>query len=167
MAGYLDHYGADEQRRERTIKRVAMAVIAVVVIGATLVYFFNNYRQERQVKLFFELLGSRDYTSAYGLWGCTEAKPCRDYPMSEFMKDWGPEAVPQAGSAEVLGGDSCGSGVIVDVDAGKAGDKRIWVESDTLTLGYPPFQECPQRNRIADFLRDLKYRLHGRAYQRS
>jgi hypothetical protein len=167
MAGYLDHYGADEQRREKTIKRVAIAVLAIIVIAAILVYSLNGYRQERQVKLFFDLLASRNYTAAYALWGCTEAKPCRDYPIAEFMKDWGPEALPAPGSAEVLGGDSCGSGVIVDVDAGKAGDKRIWVESDTLTLGYPPFQECPQRNRIADFLRDLKYRLHGRAYQRS
>jgi hypothetical protein len=165
MAGYLDHYGADEQRREKAIKKIAAAVVALVVIGAILVYSFNNYRQERQVKRFFELLASGSYTSAYALWGCTAAKPCRDYPITEFMKDWGPEAIPAAANAEVLGGDSCGSGVIVDVDAGKAGDKRIWVQNDTLTLGYPPFQECPQRNRIADFLRDLKYRLHGRAYQ--
>jgi hypothetical protein len=167
MAGYLDHYGADEQRREKTIKRIAIAALALLVTVACLVYVFKGYRQERQVKRFFELLARRNYTSAYALWGCTEAKPCRDYPLAEFMTDWGPEAVPAPASAEVLGGDSCGSGVIVDVDAGKAGDKRIWVESDTLTLGYPPFQECPQRNRIADFLRDLKYRLRGRAYQRS
>jgi hypothetical protein len=68
---------------------------------------------------------------------------------------------------DVLNGKSCGTGVVVDVDAGKAGEKRLWVDRDTLGIGFmpPTFTECPHRNRISDFLRDLKYRLHGRTYR--
>jgi hypothetical protein len=69
------------------------------------------------------------------------------------------------GKFEVLDGESCGSGVIVDADLGAAGDRKLWVESTDLTIGFPPYEQCPQRNRIADFVRNIKYRLHGRTYK--
>jgi hypothetical protein len=115
-------------------------------------------------------LATHDYKAAYALWGCTDANPCRDYPMTSFLQDWGPPAV-SVSRFEVLNGDSCGSGVIVDVDAGPAGDKKLWVERDSLVIGFtPPWPnvapgECPQGNRIAVLVRNLKYRLHGRTYQ--
>lgn len=164
MAGYLDQYGAGEEQRERTIKRIVAAVVALAVLAGVLLFFFHDFRQERQAKRFFELLAARNYKDAYALWGCTEAQPCRDYTMSDFMQDWGPQSVPP-GDFKVLDAESCGSGVIVDVDAGKAGDKKLWVERDNLALAFPPFPQCPQRNRITDFLRDIKYRLHGRTYK--
>ena len=65
-------------------------------------------------------------------------------------------------------GFSFRTGLTTMVDAGTAGDKKLWVERDSLVIGFtPPWPngECPQRNRIADFVRNLKYRLHGRTYQ--
>jgi hypothetical protein len=161
MAGYLDNYGAGEERREKIIKTVAAAV-AIILLGGVLGYlFFHNYPEERQAKKFFQLLQAGDYKSAYALWGCTDAKPCRDYVMAEFLKDWGPSSAP-VNDIEVLDAESCGSGVIVEVGAGKAGDKKLWVERDSRVLGFPPFERCPQGNRIHDFWRNLKFRLHGR-----
>jgi len=162
MAGYLDQYGAGEERREKITKRVVIAVLALLVVGGLVYSIFHNYPEESQAKRFFNLLQARNYQSAYALWGCTEAKPCRDYPFVEFMKDWGPDVSP-VNHADVLDGESCGSGVIVDVDAGKAGDKKLWVERSTHVLGFPPFERCPQGNRIHDFWRNIRYRLHGRA----
>jgi hypothetical protein len=100
------------------------------------------------------------------MWGCTDAKPCRDYSFNSFMQDWGPEATPVAGF-EVLDGESCGSGVIVDVDAGKAGDRKLWVERKDRTLGSipPGYDRCPHSNRIYNFVRDLRYRAHGKTYR--
>ena len=46
--------------------------------------------------------------------------------------------------------------------AGKAGDKKLWIERDTHILAFPPFERCPQGNRIHDFWRNIRYRLHGR-----
>jgi type II secretory pathway pseudopilin PulG len=167
MAGYLDQYGAGDERRARRIKTVLLAVLAVVVVtlvGALVNFFFIPNAAERQTRTFFDLLAARQYEPAYALWGCTAAQPCPGYSFQDFLKDWGPEAVPP-GQFQVLNGESCGSGTIVDVDAGKAGDKRLWVEKSTRILGSPPVDECPHRNHIYDFLRNLKYRLHGHAYR--
>jgi len=161
MAGYLENYGAGDERREKITKTAILGLVALLVAGAVGYIFFHNYPEERQAKRFFELLESRDYKSAYALWGCTDAKPCRDYAMTEFLKDWGPGQAP-ASDVEVLDAESCGSGVIVDVQAGKAGDKKLWVERDTHILAFPPFDRCPQGNRIHDFWRNIRYRLHGR-----
>ena len=161
MAGYLDHYGAGEEQREKIIKRVVIAVLLLAVVGGLGYAIFRTYPEERQAKRFFDLLEAHNYQAAYALWGCTAATPCRDYPYPEFMKDWGPEASP-VNTAEVLDGESCGSGVIVDVDAGKAGDKKLWVERKNRLLGFPPFDRCPEGNRIHDFWRNIRYRLRGR-----
>ena len=170
MGDFLEQYGAGDERRGKIIKRVAVSLAALLVVTGLLFYFFHTFRQERAAKRFFELLAAHDYKQAYTLWGCadTDANPCRaSYPMNAFLQDWGPPVV-SVGRFEVLDGESCGSGVIVDVDAGAAGHKKLWVERDSLVIGFtPPWPngECPQRNRIYDFVRNLKYRLHGRTYQ--
>ena len=161
MAGYLENYGAGDERREKITKTVVIAVLAVLVASALVYVFFHNYPEERQARRFFELLRAQNYKAAYALWGCTDEKPCRDYVMTEFMKDWGPTEAP-VGNVEVLDAESCGSGVIVDVDAGKAGEKKLWVERDSHILAFPPFERCPQGNRIHDFWRNIRFRLHGR-----
>jgi hypothetical protein len=166
MAGYLDQYGAGDERRSKAIRKIVIAAVAVAALIVAAYVAFHNYRQERQARRFFELLAAHDYKGAYGLWGCTDAHPCRDYPESAFMQDWGPQASP-IGDFQVLDGESCGSGVIVDVDAGKAGDKKLWVERDSLVLAFPPpgMESCPQRNRVADWLRSIRYRMHGRTFK--
>jgi hypothetical protein len=148
MAGYLDNYGAGEERREKIIKTTALAVVLLVVIGGTLWFVFHDYRQERQVKHFFALLESRDYKAAYALWGCTDAKPCRDYPMSSFLQDWG----PQGGRGEIANfriakSRSCGSGVIITASFGKGQEEKLWVQRDDLTIGFSPFPGCPASPR--------------------
>ncbi|MGO9008694.1 MAG: hypothetical protein ACLQPN_01220 [Bryobacteraceae bacterium] len=167
MGGYLDQYGAGDERRSKRIKMgfyVLLAAVAVILAGSLVRFFFIPNSAERRVRAFMDDLQSGEYQQAYALWGCTPAQPCSAYSLQDFMKDWGPEAMAP-GRFEVLNGESCGSGTIVDVDAGKAGDKRLWVENGTRTLSYPPAPECgPRRNRIYDFFRDLKYRMHGHTY---
>lgn len=161
MAGYLDTYGAGEERREKFLKTTLLVAAALLVGGAILWVFFHNYPEERQTQRFFDLLKSGDFKAAYALWGCTDAQPCRDYSMSEFMKDWGPNQAP-VGDFAVLDSESCGSGVIVEVDTGKAANKKLWVERNSHVLGFPPFERCPQGNRIHDWWRDFRFRLRGR-----
>jgi hypothetical protein len=170
MAGYLDNYGAGEESRARIVRAVALWGGSALAVAAILLFVFHfvipNRSEQAKVQRFFQLLAVRDYQQAYALWGCTDAKPCRDFRLESFMRSWGPEAVP-VGNFEVLDGESCGSGVIVDVDAGKAGDKRLWVERKDGVIGFPPpgMERCPQGNRIYDFFRNLRYRMHGRTYQ--
>ena len=168
MGGYLDQYGAGDERRARRIKTglfILLAVVAVILLGCLVNFLFIPSAAERQARAFLDDLHAGQYQQAYVLWGCTAAQPCSAYPFEEFLKDWGPEAMPP-GEFQVLNGESCGSGTIVDVDAGKAGDKRLWVENSTRALGFPPASECSRRNRVYDFFRDLKYRLRGHTYLR-
>jgi hypothetical protein len=163
MAGYLDQYGAGDEQRARRIKIAVLSVVTLAVLSGLLYFVFHNYSQERQAKKFFELLEAHDYKAAYALWGCTDAHPCSGYPMKSFMEDWGPPM--NVTTFSILDGESCGNSVIVDVDAGSAGDKKLWVSRNNLSLGFPPYDQCPQGNRIYNLVRNIKYRLRGRTYR--
>jgi hypothetical protein len=144
MAGYLDQYGAGEERREKIIKRVLIGAVVTAIAAGVLYFLFKNYRQERQVREFFALLARQDYKAAYTMWGCTDANPCRDYPFAEFMKDWGPGSEhADAKSFQITKTRSCGSGVIVTVASGKNKEDKLWVQRDDLTIGFSPVQGCP------------------------
>lgn len=159
MAGYLDQYGVGEEKRSRVIKGIAFAVVAVLVVGGIFYWYFQTFSQEREVRRFFALLAAHDYAGAYKLWGCSKAQPCRDYPMQEFMKDWGPQAVAQPGAAHITNAESCGSGVIVKVAAPGAESKTLWVERATATLGYSPVEICPNRSPLKIMSTRLRDRI--------
>ena len=129
------------------------AITAAVILIFTFEFVIPNRAEQSAVNRFFHFLAAKDYKAAYAMFGCTDAKPCREYPLKSFTEDWG--AVDVTGY-DVLSGESCGSGVIVDVDAGKAGDKKIWVERKGQVLGWLPpnvaeLGRCPQGNRIYDW----------------
>jgi len=144
MAGYLDQYGAGEERRGKIIKTVVISLVLLVVIGGSLLFVFHNYREERQVKEFFSQLGSHNYKAAYALFGCTDAKPCRYYPFEKFMEDWGPNSGhTDFENAHITRSRSCGSGVLLTVDLGKNQQQKLWVERQDMSIGFPPVQGCP------------------------
>jgi hypothetical protein len=143
MPGYLDQYGAGEERREKIIKSLVISLVALIVLGGIGFFVFHNYRQERQVKRFFELLQAHDYQNAYSLWVRTEGDR-RGYPFNAFMQDWG----PQSGHSDVSNfhiakSRSCGSGVILTVDFGPNQQEKLWVQRDDLTIGFSPLPGCP------------------------
>jgi hypothetical protein len=144
MAGYLDQYGAGEERRGKIIRNVVIAVVALAVVSGALYFNFHNYREEQQVKQFMSLLAGKDYKAAYALFGCTDAKPCRYYPIDKFMEDWGP-ASGHSGfdSARITRSRSCGSGVLLTVDYGSNRQEKLWVERGDKSIGFPPVQGCP------------------------
>jgi len=144
MAGYLDQYGAGEERREKVVKTLVILLVALVVVGGSLFFVFHNYREERQVKQFFDRLSSRDYKAAYALFGCTDEKPCRDYPFDKFMDDWGPQSGRNdTSNFRISRSRTCGSGVILTVDFGKSQEEKLWVERKDMAIGFSPFPGCP------------------------
>jgi hypothetical protein len=143
MPGYLDNYGAGEERRERFIKITALVLVALLILGGVAYWFLKNWREEQQARRFFEELGRQDYRAAYAMWGCTEAQPCRDYPFDQFIKDWGPASGRSNPSDfRITRSRSCGSGVILTVETGKQQEK-LWVERKNLTIGFSPLPGCP------------------------
>ncbi len=144
MAGYLATYGAGEEQRERLTKRLLLGAVILLAVVGVLYFYLKNYRQDQQVKKFFELLQKHDYTAAYALWGCTQAKPCPEYPFKNFMEDWGPQSSRgNIVSYRIRRSRSCGSGVIMTIDFGNNQQERLWVERDSLVIGFSPWPGCP------------------------
>jgi hypothetical protein len=162
MAGYLDQYGAGDERREKRNRWILISGAVALLILFLWFFFFvwdkteilrseslarlaqvlRNHRQESRVKSFVEDLQRKDYQAAYGLWGCSVAQPCQSYPFPEFMKDWGPGSVRNPSSYTILKSRSCGNGVIVTVDFGPNQEDALWVQRKDLTLGFSPFPVC-------------------------
>jgi hypothetical protein len=146
MSAFLDHYGEGYEKSHKRKKLIAAIVLVVVVGGGTLYFALRNYRQKAKVTQFFELLQKQDYADAYKLWGCTDSKPCPDYPFNKFMEDWGPKSAnAQIASFHISKSRACGSGVIVTVDLGGNREERFWVESSEMTIGFSPWSVCPAR----------------------
>ena len=162
MPGYLDQYGAGDERREKRNQRILIggAVAAALLFlwffffvwdktevlraqpVARLAQILRNHRQESRVKTFLDLLSRRDYQAAYALWGCTAANPCKDYVFAEFLKDWGPGSPRNTASYAIPRSRSCGSGVIVTVELDRQKEDALWVQRNELTIGFAPFPVC-------------------------
>ncbi|HLH19261.1 MAG TPA: hypothetical protein VKX45_18710 [Bryobacteraceae bacterium] len=144
MAGYLDHYGAGEEKRERIIKTALLSLVALVVAGGILFFIFHNYSQERAVTRFFERLQAHDYQGAYNMWVKT-AEDRHNYPFQSFLRDWGPQGDhPDVSNFRIVKSRSCGSGVILTVDFGKKKEEeKLWVQRNDTTIGFSPLPGCP------------------------
>jgi hypothetical protein len=143
MSSYLENFGVQDAKRERLIKRVAAALLAVAVTGGVLWFLFRNYREESRVREFVTALERKDYKTAHGLWGCTEATPCRDYGMPRFLEDWG----EQAGAVTRGSVKSCEGGIIQTVTV-KGKETLLYVDRETLLIGFSPWPVCTPRVKM-------------------
>jgi hypothetical protein len=146
---YLEGYGVKDARREKILKRAFAIVAAVLVLGLVLYFQFRNYREERQIATFLELLKKQDYRGAYALWGCTEAKPCPQYEFDKFMEDWGPKS-PQANIDQARLGDtkSCDTGIIQFIQFPDTHEVQLWVQRSDRTIGFAPWPICNPRMKV-------------------
>ena len=146
MTGFLDSYGAGEERREKIVKRMVLGALAALVIAVALYFVFRGWGEKRQVHLFLDLLKKQDYQSAYRLWGCTPAAPCRDYRFERFMEDWGPKS-PHGNTEAARFGKTfyCADGVIYTLEFGKDDSLLLWVGRQDKVLGYAPWPSCNPR----------------------
>src|SRR4051812_34685228 len=143
MPGYLDQYGAGDERRIRIIKTLVISLVSVAIVGSVLLYIFYNYPQEKQAKRFFALLEAHDYQGAYEMWVHT-ADDRKGYPFQSFLQDWGPQGNhPEVRNYRIAKSRSCGSGVILTVDFGKNQEEKLWIERGDLTIGFSPLPGCP------------------------
>jgi hypothetical protein len=140
MSAYLEGYGAGEEQRERLIKRVLIGIVIVIAAAAGLYFVLRNYKEQQQAKKFYEYLRAKQYKEAYALWGCTDAKPCRDYPWDQFMGDWGPNS-PHADMSKfsVASTKSCDGGYLEVLQWGGKDEVILWVNRADLTLSYSPW----------------------------
>ncbi len=144
MTGYLDQYGAGEEKRERIVKTALLSLIGLVAAGGILFFIFHNYSQERAVSRFFQRLQAHDYQGAYNMWVKT-AEDRHSYPFESFLRDWGPQGDhPDVSNFRIVKSRSCGSGVILTVDFGsKNQEEKLWVQRNDTTIGFSPLPGCP------------------------
>jgi hypothetical protein len=122
MGGYLDQYGAGDERRAKRIKTALLAVVARRGGGSggrSGLLLLHPQRRRAPGASF--LRPSHRPPIPAGVRSCGDAPPRSPAPgilFRSFLKDWGPAAVPP-GAFQVLNGESCGSGSIVDVDTGQ------------------------------------------------
>jgi hypothetical protein len=148
----LDAQQFDEARVRRRRKWILTAAVVLLFL-AWVVYHLRHYPERAQVDKFFSALQKQDYESAYGIWFHDPywkqhpPKYSKDYPYSEFYRDWGPGGewgLIKAHSVDCSLGPSGGSGVIVQVTVNHRTEHAyVWVQTSDQTLSFSPTEiEC-------------------------
>ena len=161
MPGYLDQYGAGEDRRNKIILRSILITAAAIVLGSLSWYLFKNHHQEGVVKAFLAAVRAGDYPGAYRAWGCTSDKACSGYPYEKFMGDWGaaksspqanPDGPPDLSILGIADSQSCNDGVLLTVDVNRSRAENLWVDKKNDAINYAPYPVCPHKNPWAIML---------------
>jgi hypothetical protein len=161
MSGYLDQYGAGEERRNRIIARTIVGTLTMVIVTALGWYLLEHHHQESQVKTFLAAIRRGDYPAAYQAWGCTPQSPCKAYSLKAMMEDWGPQATsgtpprsaaPDPAILGIVDSESCNNGVLIKVAVNNTREETLWVETDHDGIGYAPYPVCPRKNPFAIML---------------
>ncbi|MGH9629709.1 MAG: hypothetical protein ACRD7E_15445 [Bryobacteraceae bacterium] len=154
MGGYLAGYGAGAERREKTVRWLILAALALVILGIVLYFQFRDYSEEQLVKEFIRHLANAEYKEAYALWGCSESNPCPQYPFENFMDDWGPKSPHSNAAAAQLGQTkSCETGIVQFVDFPGQENVQLWVDRNMDVIGFAPW---PLRQLPDDFTNRLR-----------
>jgi hypothetical protein len=158
MPGYLDQYGAGEERRNYILSRLAIAVFATVVVVSLGWYVLENHHQESVVKTFLQAIRKGDYQGAYRDWGCTPAKPCSGYEFDRFLGDWG-MAQPGAPSNDlgqpdlnvlhISDSETCNTGVLLTVEVNPKRIEKLWVDKSGDAISFAPYPICPHKSPFA------------------
>ncbi len=144
MAGYLETYGAAEEKRakrEQFLKR-AVLVVAILLVAAGAAWFFlRNHQEDARIAAFVDLLRKKDHAAAYSMWGCTVEKPCRDYQYKRFLEDWTTGVHADASAVTVEKTRSCTGGVIRKLKF--PGDEMlIFVSRGDLQITFAPWGDA-------------------------
>jgi hypothetical protein len=160
MAGYLDQYGAGEEKREHLIRNSVIIALTVLVLGSLFYYLFRTYHQARVTKRFLELVGKKDYQAAYAAWGCGSPTACPGYDYNKFLEDWGPKSPAASSPAlRITDTESCNTGVIVTVSVAPGDQQKLWIEKNSDALSYAPVPVCPGKGPWAIMLHRTVGRL--------
>lgn len=148
MGGYLDHYGAGEERREKYLWRLIGSAVILLLLSGLVYYIFKNHREQALVSNFLTQLRRQDYPAAYRAWGCADPKACSGYPYDKFLEDWGAKSAG-AQNLRIADSESCHNGVIIALEGR---DDRLWVDSGGNALSFSPYPFCPGKSAYAIML---------------
>jgi hypothetical protein len=171
VSGYLETYGAGEERRNRIILWTILGLLAAIILSTILYFTFRFYSEEKRVDSFLAAVRGGDYQRAYSIWGCGDQHPCRDYAMNKFLEDWGPNgAYTPMASGELKYVEPCGPGLIYTIEKpGQPNPLVLYTTKGDPTLGFSPWALCPEKGVGGISLRKIRLvisrLIHGGAAQ--
>jgi len=146
-----------DEARARRRRFLIMGLALLVMLIAIIWWRMRFWPEEQIVNHFFDALQQQDYKQAYGIWmhdanWQQHPQQYSRYPLSDFMKDWGPggewgiiksHRIDGAASPHGYSGTpfavSSGVVVVVTVNDRIADKARLWVQKDDKTLGFSPY----------------------------
>ncbi len=162
MSGYLESYGAGEERRNRIIFWSIAGLLITLIVSTILYFSLRFYSQGKRVESFLTAVRAKDYQRAYAIWGCGPQNPCRDYAMNKFMEDWGPNGAYTAMAGGALNYiEPCGDGLIYTIETpGQPNPLVLWSGKDDPSLGFAPWALCPEKGVGGISLRKIRLVIH-------
>ncbi len=143
MAGFLDDYGVEEERRSRFIRRLVLVAVTVAAVSLGIYLTLRTWPAKSRVRDFLADLAHKDYKAAYGAWDC--AKPCKDYTFDKFLSDWGPKTEFGASAADtsIKRARVCSSGdILVTIVSPKGTEMPLMYNSRERAIGFAPWPIC-------------------------
>ncbi len=139
MAGYLEGYGVEEQRRNRAVLFIVLGLVVAAILGVIGYFVLHDYGERRVAKNFLAELNAHEYQAAYSTW-CP--KPCENYDYGRFSTDWANKKITSPWKIDST--DSCKAFLTVNVTADGAELQSLSVERGTNMLSFAPAPECQE-----------------------
>src|SRR5688500_13158293 len=105
---YGAHVAPKKQRPWKDRLKAPVAILTFLLIIGGAAYKFVNYREERHVMRFLEMVQQGEYDAAFATWDADS-----HYTMKDFLVDWGKDGYYMAGLREYSIADSNSSGTAV------------------------------------------------------
>ncbi len=143
-----------DPRPAKRMWRLIGAAVALVIVGFIAWRIFRYTPYTHVINKFFEALERKDFDAAYGIYNGDpdwkqHAAKYNQYPLSQFMLDWGPsgeygaitshkiDCATEPGSRDF----TPPSGVIVVVIVNNRSEgTSLWVEKKNKTITTSPFE---------------------------
>jgi hypothetical protein len=138
---YDDHPIPKKSRALKERLKVPLGIGLVLLFVSGLAYKFVNYREERRVRQFMQVIQSGQYERAYQQWDADGR-----YTMDDFLQDWGKDGYYTKGMHEASIVDSNGQGggvvVYVGIDSLRS-PVALLVNKETLKISFSPNSKYP------------------------
>src|SRR5262245_36851920 len=138
---YGDHPTPKKSRALKERLKVPAGIALVLIFLSGVLYKFANYKEERRVRQFMEVIQSGQYDSAYRQWDADGR-----YTMNDFLQDWGKDGYYTKGmhNARVVDSNGKGGGVVVYVGIDSLRSPvALLVNKETLKISFSPISKYP------------------------
>ena len=139
MPGYLEGYGAGEEAKARRIRWVLIGVPSLLVLSVVGYYSFRHYPERQKLGAFLGAVESQNLASAYEMWGCLQAKPCKDYNWERFTEDWGAKGeFRRIATMPVTEKYSCVGGIVRTFSFGPDKEMTLYIDTQEHLIHFAP-----------------------------